>query len=85
MKYHPKLKAAIIPMTHYEAVGFLLLDALVDIRQAYDLPLDKYKRVGLLDQSDHAQRNILDIAEALGIELGAKWGNEIDLRGREKN
>lgn len=80
MKYSPQLKAMIIPIDKIETAGHFLLSAIVEIRQAYNLPLDKYERSGPLEKSDHAQRNIIDVAECLGIELGARWGNELDVR-----
>ena len=80
MKYNPSLDAAVIPMDELKSIGTLLLDALVEIRNAYELPLDKYERSGPLTRSDHAQKGIIEIGDRLGIELGARWGNEIDLR-----
>ena len=82
MKYNLKLKAAVIPIDTLDRVGGLLLDTLAAIRAAYNLPLDKYELQGGLGQADHAQRDVIEIAEQLGIELGARWGNEIDLRDR---
>lgn len=81
MKYSPELDAMIISAEKIKRAGLFLLSAIAEIRKAYDLPLDKYEREsGGLTPSDHAQKNIIDIAECLGIELGAKWGNEIDVR-----
>ncbi len=50
------------------------------IRQAAGLPLEPYKRDSAITHADHAQKNLIDAAERLGIDLGASWGNEIDLR-----
>jgi hypothetical protein len=54
--------------------------ALKNVRKAAGLPLDKYQRDGALTPADHAQKGIIEGAKALGIDLGADWGNEIDLR-----
>ena len=55
--------------------------ALQNVRKAAGLPLDKYKNDGLLPPADHAQKGIIDGAKALGVDLGADWGHELDLRG----
>jgi hypothetical protein len=44
------------------------------------LPLDKYRQDGPLSNADHAQRGIIDAAKKLGIDLGADWGSDLDLR-----
>ena len=80
MKYSPELDAVIIPMEKLKPAGYFLLTAIAEIRKAYGLPLDKYERTGQLEASDHTQKSVIDAAECLGIELGAKWGNEIDVR-----
>lgn len=54
------------------------LCAIRNIKRAANLPLTPYKHDGPLSYADHAMHNILDGAEHLGIDLGARWGNEID-------
>ena len=54
--------------------------ALRNIRKLAGLPLDRYARTGPLAPADHAQRDVIEGAEVLGIDLGGRWGNEIDLR-----
>lgn len=55
-----------------------LLCAIRNIKRAAGLPLTPYKSDGSLTNADHAMHNILTGAEHLGIDLGARWGNEID-------
>ena len=69
-----------IDASRFEAVSNNLCYALALIRRAYDLPLDKYERNGPLEESDHAQRAIIEVANSMDIDLGSRWGNEIDLR-----
>lgn len=57
-----------------------LLYAMRNIRELAGLPLDKYKNDMILGPSDFAQRGIISAANFIGINLGAKRGNEIDLR-----
>lgn len=54
--------------------------ALQNIRKLAGLPLDRYARPCPLAPADHAQRDVIEGAEVLGIDLGGRWGNEIDLR-----
>ncbi len=55
--------------------------ALQQVRKSAGLPLDRYRQDGPLTPADHAQKGIIDGAKALGVDLGADWGNELDLRG----
>jgi hypothetical protein len=80
MKYDPlKNRIVITPEEAQMAAGYLMY-ALRNIREAAGLPLDKHERSGCLEPADHAQRGILEAAKALGMDLGAEWGNELDLR-----
>lgn len=54
--------------------------ALRNVRTLAGLPLDKYEQKGGLQPADHAQCGIINAAAAVGIYLGAEWGNELDLR-----
>ncbi len=56
--------------------GFLC--AIRNIKRGADLPLTPYKSEAPLSYADQAMRNIIDAAETLGIDLGGRWGNEID-------
>lgn len=53
--------------------------ALRHVRKAAGLPLDRYNG-DALTSADHAQKGIIDGAKALGIDLGADWGCDLDLR-----
>ena len=82
--YDPTRKVFLVPADDLEAVSGFLRLAMREIRQLAGLPLDKYERHGLLLPPDHAQRNLIEAAECLGIDFGgARWGNEIDLRELE--
>jgi len=53
------------------------------IRLQAGLPLDRYRQEGGLTDADHAMKAILDAAKALGIEMEAEWGEQLDLRNLE--
>ena len=80
MKYSYDADGLIIGVQSLRQAGGLMRDILRHIREANNLPLDKYERQGLLQDADYAQRYVLELAKLLGIDLGAEWGNEIDLR-----
>ena len=85
MVYNPKNKTFGIERDRLDMIYLCLRYALKSIREMAGLPLDKYKRdeLGPADQLgpvDHAQRAIIEAAENIGIDMGGKWGNEIDLR-----
>jgi hypothetical protein len=80
MTYNAKTKNLEISTATLEKVGYDLFYALRCIRKMSGSPMDKYKSGNILSESDHAQKAIINVADTLGIDLGAKWGNEIDLR-----
>jgi hypothetical protein len=80
MKYHAPSKGFTVTSDELEhAVGSLTY-ALRHIRKLAGLPLDRYKKGCCLDDAEHAQRGILDAARKLGIDMGAEWGSDLDLR-----
>lgn len=80
MKYDPFKNTITITPEEAQRAAHLMIYALRNIREMAGLPLDKHERPGMLEPVDHAQRGILDAAKALGMDLGAEWGNELDLR-----
>lgn len=58
--------------------GACLLYAIRKIKQSANLPLTPVKQEGALTDADHAMHGIIAGASALGLDLGARWGNEID-------
>lgn len=82
--FNAQTKNLEIPAETLSRVSDELIYTLRSIREIAGLPMDRYERPGPLEPADHAQRAVLEIANALGINLGAKWGNEIDLRTQEE-
>ena len=80
MTYDPKTKTLRVTPESMERAYHDLMWAMKNIREAFGLPLDKYEKPGQLEAPDFAMKGILDAAEALGIEMDARWGNELDLR-----
>lgn len=81
MKYHAPTEGFIIDRKSLEFVAMSIPYIIKQIRLSAGLPLDKYEMEnGLLSDADHAMRGVLEIADKLGIEVGARWGNELDVR-----
>lgn len=80
MTYDPKTKTLRVNAVALDRAYDALMYSLKKIRLVAGKPLDKYKQSGPLGPDDFAMKGILDAAEALGIEMHASWGNEIDLR-----
>lgn len=80
MTYDPIKKVIQIKPADAELAIHSIRYALRHIRSMAGLPMDKYKSDGALTHADHAQRGIIQACERLGIDLGAEWGNELDLR-----
>jgi hypothetical protein len=79
VNYHAPSGQFTSELRDIEAAALNLIYSLKHIRQLAELPLTKYKREGPLTHADHAQKGILDAAKALGIDLGASWGEHLDL------
>lgn len=77
--YHAPSKGFTIDLSDLTSATYDLFYSLKNIRELAGLPMTKYEREGFLTKADHAQKGIIDAAKALGIDLGASWGNEIDL------
>jgi hypothetical protein len=62
------------------SLGFLY--AMKKYRQSAGLPIGKReKETGLLTDFDQAEREMICSLKALGINVGAEWGNNLDLSG----
>ena len=53
--------------------------AMADIRKELKVPLTSRKREAGLERIDHIERNILSACKSIGIDLGAEWGDKLDL------
>jgi hypothetical protein len=80
MKYHAATKGFIIDQQALEFIALSIPYVIKNIRLSAGLPLDRYESDGPLTPADHAMRGVLEIADRLGIEVGARWGNELDVR-----
>jgi len=79
MRFHAPTKAITIPIADIERASFYFLNAIKNIRIASKRPLTPYKQDGALRTDDYAMKSLLDGAAAIGIDLGAEWGNELDV------
>lgn len=53
--------------------------AMADIRKELKVPLTPRKKDGGLERIDHIERSILSACKNIGIDLGAEWGDKLDL------
>ncbi len=53
--------------------------AMADIRKELKVPLTSRKKDGGLERIDHIERSILQACKNIGIDLGAEWGDKLDL------
>lgn len=79
MQYHAPTKQFTVTNKDLEYVAICLRLAIRHIRLLSGLPLNKYKRESALTNADNAQKMIIDAAKAIGIDLGAEWGNQLDV------
>jgi hypothetical protein len=78
MNFNPVKGVLQIDPDEAKRAAAYLLYAIKKIKVGAKLPLTPYKQENELSQADHAMHGILEGASALGLDLGARWGNEID-------
>jgi len=79
MRYHAPTKRLTCSKDEIERASFYLLNAIKNIRLASKRPLTPYELDCSLRTDDLAMKSVLDAAAAMGIDLGAEWGNELDV------
>lgn len=79
MQYHALTKQFTVAAKDLEYATSLLRETIKYIRIIDGLPLTKYKRETALTNADLAQKMIIDAAKAIGIDMGAEWGNQLDI------
>ena len=79
MKFHASSGEFTVPLTDLKSAAGAMYYAIAKIRQMSKKPLTRYERSGALQPCDHAMKAIIEAAEAMGIDLGARWGNELDV------
>lgn len=80
MKYHAPTKQLTFSIDGVERAAIYFLHAIKQIRKLAKRPLEPYKLPGALRPDDHAMKFVIDGANAIGIDLGAQWGNDLDVR-----
>ena len=84
MEYNFVTKGFTITERHIKSASYKFINALRYIRKMNGLPLDRYHSDGVLTEADQAMKGVIDGAKHLGINLGAEWGNELDLRNADE-
>lgn len=70
MNYDPKIKALTLKTSDLDAVYLNLMYTLKQLRELAGLPLNSYKRDGLLDTHDFAAMAVVEAGMSLGIDFG---------------
>ena len=79
MTYDAKKKAVVIPVADLDRVEGNIIYALRHIRQVSGRPLTPHKRPAQMDDYDHINAAIMNIAKSIGLEMGAEWAEELDV------
>lgn len=79
MKYHAPTRQMTVEFGQLDRAALNAIFAIRNIRKMAGLPLTKYESPGLLEPADHAQKAIIEAMNALGVDLGAVWGHELDV------
>jgi hypothetical protein len=84
MKYSAIHQKFIIDEGELKRASHMLLHTMKRSRILAGVPLGKRKSEGALTNLDYVEMGIIEIAKAIGIDLGAEWGHDIDLTDVEK-
>lgn len=79
MKYSHVHKSLIINQKEIELLTDNIIHAMKKYRESLSIPLGKREKDGPLEDVDHAEKSIIEGLESIGIDLGVKWGSELDL------
>lgn len=82
MKYHAPTKCFVIEPAAIERVALEIRYAMQGVRKLAKRPLEPYKRDGAMSHACHVEKTLLDIAAHIGIDMGAQWPGQIDLRDK---
>ena len=83
MKYSAIHQKFIIGEDELKRASHAILYAMKRGRILANVRLGKRKHDGPLTDLDHLECGIIEIAKAIGIDLGAEWGYEIDLTDKD--
>lgn len=82
MEYSAIHNKLIISQDDLRSASLGIMSAMKKYRQLAGLPLGKReKEIGLLTDFDQAETEIISSLKALGINVNAECGNELDLSG----
>jgi hypothetical protein len=79
MQYSGIHKKFIISEKELEKAYENLKRAMKKAREIANVPLQKRKSEGMLEDIDHLERAIIEDGKSIGINFGADWGADIDL------
>lgn len=79
MKYSAVHKGLVVKQSDLERLANSAIEAMRIYREVTNTPLGKRERKGPLSGIDHAERELLLGLNALGVDIGAQWGHELDL------
>jgi hypothetical protein len=82
MEYSAIYNKLIISQDELRQASLGIMYAMKKYRQSAGLPIGKReKETGMLTDFDHAEREMICSLKALGINVNAEWGNDLDLSG----
>lgn len=79
MRYHAPTDRFTLDQRSFMAVAISLRYAIKHIRQQAGLPLTPHKHDGGMGSAQHAEKALLDVAEEMGIDLGATRPGMLDV------
>lgn len=78
MNFHAQTGQFTVSQEQLKLASSHLFYAIRQIKEAAKMPLHPFKRETCLESPDFAMCGIISAAKALGIDLGANFGNDID-------
>ncbi len=78
-KYHAPTDGFVIDQRALRGVSMHLRYAIKGVRQQAGLPLTPHKHEGALETAQFVEKALLDVADELGIDMGADRPGQLDV------
>lgn len=83
MQYHAPSKQFTVSLDRLQSSAACMRFAIKKIRQTAGLPLEGGERLVQMSDACHAEQAVLDASRMLGIDLGATWAGQLDVRNTD--
>ena len=82
MKFHAPTGCFVIEQDTLKTTALEIRYAMQKAREMGGFPMEPHKREGAMTPACHLEHTLLSLADRLGIDMGARWPGQLDLRDK---